>query len=166
MKTLPRVCQLTFASAAMTGCLIATAFAQNDDIIGTWTCDLTVDDPESGAQMNAEFEHTYDGDGTYERAGEMNIVIEAFDVDIAIGIEESGTWRWVESMVVGETTTDIEFSSAVETPSQMEQMMLQQMQAAADAESSEEQTVDISSLTATTMEIEDDDGAVMVCAKA
>jgi hypothetical protein len=149
----------------MAGCLIAPAFGQSDDIIGDWTCDLTVDDPETGTKMNAEFEHSYDDDGTYERSGQMNIVIEAFDVDISIGIDEEGTWRWVESMVIGETTTDIEFSSTVETPSQMEQMMLAQMQAAADAESSEEQPVDIASLTATTMEIEDDDGTAMVCEK-
>jgi hypothetical protein len=164
--TLNRACRVLFGGAAVAGCLVATALAQNDDIHGTWSCGLSIQDPATGTTMNADFEQTYAADGTYERDGEMNILIEAFEVDITIVIEESGTWRWVEPMVLGETTSEIAFSSPAETPSQMEQMMLTQMQAAADAEVSQEQTVEIRSITATALELVDDEGAEMACDKA
>jgi hypothetical protein len=165
MKTFSRVCRLGLSSAAVAGCLITTAFAQEDELVGDWSCTMSTEDQEIGASLSAEFEQTYESDGTYEREGDIRVVIAAFEVDIAVSIAEAGTWRLIDAMTLGETATDLEFSSAEESPSQVEAMMLEQMQAEADAQAMEEQTTEIVSLTATMLELQDPDGAVLACEK-
>lgn len=162
---LNRSCRALFCGVAVMGCLATSAFAQEDNLHGTWNCSLEFIDDEIGAVMKADFEQTYATNGTFERMGQMSIMIEAFGVDIAIGIEENGDWRMVDAMVIGETTSDVAFSSQKQEPSEMEAMILQQMQAEADADTHDESTVELKTLTATTMEFEDEEGVVSSCQK-
>lgn len=153
-----------FAAAGFTfGSLLAAAsVAQESNLVGTWDCSMSMQDQEVGMQMNINFEQTYDADGSYERAGRMNISVAALQLDLTIDIDESGAWS-LDGMTLTETSSDISFTSASETPSQMESMILQQIQMAAESEP--EQTVELESLTATTMEFMDDDGANASCMK-
>lgn len=166
MNALHRICLSVLGGAAVTGGLITTAYAQDDNILGTWNCGLSFQDPEIGATMNVRFEQTYDADGTYVRAGEMSIAIPALQVDIAVAIDEAGTWRFLESLIVAEKMTKLDLASMSDAPTQMEQMLVEQMRAGAQAELSDEQTVNLKSLTATTMEYEDADGMLTSCQKA
>jgi len=165
-KTTLRFCRILVSGSLISGCLIATAFAQQDDIVGTWDCGLTIEDQASGAVINADFETSYNANGTYTRVGVMSIVVAAFEVDISIGMDEAGNWRLVDSTGLAETATEVDLSSTAATPSPMETVMLQQMQQEATAALSQEEVAQIRSLTATTMQLEDDDGAALSCAKA
>jgi hypothetical protein len=161
-----RLCWNFFGSLAIISCLITAALAQEDEIVGTWDCGLSVDDPATGASVRANFETTYDADGTYSRDGSVSIVVAALQVDITIVMDEAGNWRVVDSTGLGETVTAIDFSTTSETPTQMEQMMLQQMRQEATAALSTEETAQILSLTATTMELQSNDGEALNCSKA
>ena len=122
---------------------------------------MMVEDPTGQGSVSAEFEMTYKSDGTYERMGLMTIVMAALQIDTSISIAESGDWT-KESMVLTEMRHELEFAIADEEPSQMEQMIVQQMQAAAEATSEESMT--ITSLTATSMSLQPgggDDGEMM-----
>lgn len=165
MNSLHRVGRLVFSATAMAGLLIATASAQEDEVVGTWNCSFSVEDAASGAAMSGDFVQTYGADGNYARTGEIHVMIAAFEVDLDISIEESGAWRMVDSMVLGETMSEIVFSSDEEAPSETEQMLLQQMEAEAAATVAEE-TYQITALTATTMDLNDGGEVTMSCQKA
>lgn len=166
MKTLRRICRNPLAGLAITCCLIATAQAQEDDIVGTWDCGLSIDDPASGASVNADFATTYDSDGSYERDGQLVISIAALQLNISVAMDEAGNWRVVDSTGLGETANEISFSSLSEEPSQMEQMILQQMQAESNAMLGQEEVAEITSITANAMELTSDDGSELTCNKA
>ena len=159
MNTSIRIWRLLLGGAVAGSLLISTASAQ--DVLGTWTCSMMVEDPTGQGSVSAEFEMTYKSDGTYERMGLMTIVMAALQIDTSISIAESGDWT-KESMVLTEMRHELEFAIADEEPSQMEQMIVQQMQAAAEATSEESMT--ITSLTATSMSLQPgggDDGEMM-----
>jgi hypothetical protein len=69
-------------------------------------------------------------------------------------------------MAVTELMSDIQFSSANETPSPEEQATLQTIQAEAEADIGTEETMQIRSLTASTMELEDDEDMQLTCSRA
>ena len=163
MNTSIRVWRLIFSGAFVGSLLISTASAQ--DVLGTWSCSMLVEDPANQASVSAEFEMTYRADGTYERMGVMTIVMAALQIDTAISIAESGNWK-KESMVLTEIRSELEFASADEAPSQMEQMIVQQMQTAAEA--SNEESMTITSLTATSMSLQPGGGedGEMMCDKS
>jgi hypothetical protein len=165
MFTSKRISRHFFSGFASMSCLIGTAFAQEDDLVGTWDCGLEYTDQSVGAAITADFDMTYDADGTYTRAGKMDISIAAFQVDISIVMDEAGNWRLVDSTALGETPTSLTFSSADEMPSEMEQMIFQQMQAEADASLDQEETTDITSLTSTSMVLASEGGGALTCAK-
>lgn len=160
MKTFHRIPRLLFSAAVIGSLVIATASAQ--EVLGTWNCGMTAEDPSGEGSINMEFEATFNADGTYERAGEMTIVMAALQVDTSFTFMESGSWTR-DSMHLTTTPSEIEFQSGDEEPSQIEQMFLQQMQTAAD--NPEEETITISSLTATTMTL-DVEGEATVCEKS
>lgn len=166
MNSLHSFCRLLAKGTAVATCLVATAIAQDDNLVGTWDCGLSFTDPSIGAVITADFNMTYDRNGSYDRNGEMNISIPAFEVEISIALDEAGTWRMVSPMVVGETPSRLEFTNNDSSPSDMENMMFQQMQAEASTSLSQEETTEIASLTATTMELASDDGGPLTCQKA
>jgi hypothetical protein len=166
MTTSKRIFSSCFSGLAIISCAIGTAFAQEDEIVGTWTCGLSIEDPASGAAVTAEFETSYDSDGSYTRAGQLNISVAAAQLNVSVVLDEAGNWRLVDAMSLGETVTEIDFTSTAETPSPIEQMMLQQMEAESNGVVGQEEVSEITSLTANSMEIESSDGAAMVCQKA
>lgn len=166
MNTFQRICRQLLAGMAIIGSLIAPAFAQEDDVVGTWACGLSIDDPATGTAVSADFETTYDSDGSYERDGQLKISVAAMQLDIDVVMDEAGNWRVVESTGLGETATEISFSSLAETPSQVEQMVLQQMQVEANAMLGKEEVAEITSMTADAMVLTSDDGAALTCNKA
>ena len=166
MNTLRCICRHLLSSLAITSCLIATAFAQEDDIVGTWACGLSIDDPASGAAVKADFETTYDSDGSYTREGQMDISIAPLQLEISVLMDEAGSWRVVESTAIGETASEIKISALSETPSQMEQMIVQQMQTESSGVIGQEEVAEITSLTADAMQLESPDGASLSCDKA
>jgi len=166
MNTSQRIGRRLLGGLAITGCLIGTAFAQEDDIVGTWDCGLTIEDPESGAAVRADFETTYDSDGSYARDGQLDISIAALQLEISVGMNEAGNWRVVDASSIGETTSEIKISALSETPSQMEQMIIQQMQSESTSAVGQEEVSAITSLTADVMELSSADGAELSCNKA
>ena len=166
MKKLQSICRKLSLGVAVAGGLAGSAIAQEENLVGTWSCSTSFEDPESGAKMAADFVQTYENDGSYARAGEFSVVIPVLEVDTSISVAEAGTWRLVDSTVLAELTTDIEFSSLEDSPSQMEQMILQQMRGEAEASRTVEQTVELTSLTATTLQFEDESGGLSSCQKA
>jgi hypothetical protein len=165
MFTSKRVSGHFSSGLAIMGCLVGTAFAQEDDLVGTWDCGLEYMDPSVGAAITADFDMTYDADGTYTRAGRMDIAIAAFQVDISIVMDEAGKWRLVDSTALAETPTSLTFSAEDEMPTEMEQMIFQQMQAEANASLEQEETTDITSLTSTSMVLASEGGGALTCAK-
>ena len=166
MNTFQRFGRSLFGGLAITSCLVAAAIAQEDDVVGTWDCGLSVDDPASGTAVDADFETTYDANGSYERDGQLNISIAALQIDIAVAMDEVGNWRIVESTSRGETATEIRFSTPSGTPSPTEQMILQQMQAEANEMLGKEEVAEITAISADSMELTSDDGAALTCSKA
>jgi hypothetical protein len=166
MNTTRFFCRTLLAGLAISSGLVATVFAQEDAVVGTWVCGLSVDDPASGASVSADFETTYGSDGTYERDGQLVISIDALQLDIAVAMDEAGNWRVIESTGLGETATEISFSTFSETPTQMEQMVLQQMQTESNAMLGKEEVAEITAMTADSMELTSDDGATLTCDKA
>jgi hypothetical protein len=166
MNTTRFFCRNLLGGLAISLALVATAFAQEDDVVGTWACGLSIDDPASGASVNADFETTYDSDGTYERDGQLVISIDAMQLDITVAMDEAGNWRVIESTGLGETATEISFSTLSEMPTQMEQMILQQMQTESNAMIGKEEVAEITAMTADAMELTSDDGAALTCNKA
>lgn len=161
MKTFHRLCRLLFGVAAIGSLVIATASASAQEVLGTWSCGMTAEDPSGQGSIDMEFEATFNADGTYRRAGAMTIVMAALQVDTSFDFMETGSWTR-DSMLLTTIPSEIEFQSADEEPSQIEQMFLQQMQSA--AENPEEETITITSLTATTMTF-DVEGEVTLCEK-
>lgn len=165
MMTIGRIGFGLASGAALAGCLFGTASAQDDDLVGSWSCSTNAEDADTGMTMNIEFDQTYDSDGTYERAGKVQVAVEAFQVDVAFTMQEAGTWRR-DAMVLAETMTEIELTSADESPTQISQFMLQQMQADAESDIAKEETLDISSLSAATLVLDQDDGVVTRCERS
>jgi hypothetical protein len=164
MKTLNRTCIGVVAGAAIGVSLIGTAPAQDGNLIGTWNCAGGAEDAETGMSMNLEFEQTFTGNGTYERTAEVRIAAPVMQLDLTIVIDESGTWRR-DGMDLAETPTAIEISSNKAMPSQIEAFMLQQMSAEVEQELNNETVTRITSLTATTMTV-DQDELETTCTKA
>jgi hypothetical protein len=159
MKTIHPIAQL-FGAAAVSCLAIATASAQ--DVLGTWSCAMMSEDPSGEGSVNMEFEATFSADGTDQRAGEMNIVMQALQVDTSFSFTEAGSWTR-NAMVLTTAPSEIGFESSEQAPSQIEQMIAQQIQAA--AQNSPEQTLTIKSLTATTMTV-DSEGEETTCQRA
>jgi hypothetical protein len=166
MKTLQRIGPKLLTGMAISCGLVATAFAQADDLVGTWECGLSINDPASGASVNADFETTYDSDGSYAREGQLKISIAALQLELTVGMDEAGSWRVIDSQNIGETASELTLSSTSEMPSQIEQMILQQMQSESSGVVGQEEVAEIVSLTASTMELRSSDGAEMACNKA
>jgi hypothetical protein len=160
MKTFHRMARLLFSATVATSLMIATASAQ--DVLGTWSCGMTAEDPSGEGSISVELEVTFSRDGTYRRDGEMTIVMAALQVDTSIAVRETGSWT-LDSMVLTTVPGEIELQSTDESPSQMEQMIVQQMQSA--AQDTSEESITITSLTATTMTL-DAEGEAMMCEKA
>jgi hypothetical protein len=155
----------TLGAAALAGCLIGAPTAEDSEIVGTWNCAGSAADPAIGMTMNVEYVQTYSADKAYERTADLTIRIEAFQLDLAMTVTDSGSWRR-EAMAVTELMSDIQFSSANETPSPEEQATLQTIQAEAEADIGTEETMQIRSLTASTMELEDDEDMQLTCSRA
>ena len=140
-----------FAAAVTLSCAaIATASAQ--DIIGRWDCGTMSQDLAGQGTISLDFDVTISADGVYEREGVMSIVMEALEVNASFSIMEIGSWTR-EGMELTTTTSEFVVEPAGdEAPSQMAQMIAQQMQASAG--NGQQQTLTITSLTATTMTID------------
>jgi hypothetical protein len=162
MKTSNRICRLLFSVLAIAGLQISTASAQ--DVLGSWNCSMSMVDPSGEGSISAEFDVTFNADGSYERNGAMSIVMAALQVDTSFTMAETGTWT-KEEMTLTTDTEEIAFESTDEAPSDIEKMILQQMESA--AQTSPEDSVVITSLTATTMSLEtgDGQGEEMTCDK-
>ena len=147
------------AGAVVVSCAaVATASAQ--DLLGTWDCGAAIDDPTGQGNISIQFEATFSDNGVYERSGEMSIAIEALQLDATLSIMETGTWTR-DGMALKTTTTELAIEPAGdEAPSPMVQMFAQQMQAS--SQNAGEQTLAITSLTATTMTI-DSSGSETSC---
>lgn len=143
------------------GCF-ATATASAQDVLGTWNCGMTMQDPSGQGSVSVQFEATFNADGSYERAGDMSIVMAALQVDTSFSFKEAGSWTR-DAMVLTTTPSEIAFESTEEAPSQIEQMFAQQIQSA--AQNAPEQSLTINSLTATTMTI-DAEGDETTCQKS
>jgi hypothetical protein len=89
----------------------------------------------------------------------MNILMQALQVDTSFTFTETGSWTR-NAMLLTTAPNEIEFESSEEAPSQIEQMIAQQIQAA--AQNSPEQALTIKSLTATTMTV-DSEGEETTC---
>ncbi len=139
--------------------LMGTANAQEDEIIGTWSCSFEMSEDE--ATMSAEFERRFDADGTSGLKGEMRVVVPVAGLDTTFLINGSGTWR-ADEMTLFEKMNNVEVGSASESPSAIEQMLVTQVQTMF-SQNQEEQSTPISALTATTMEL--DDGGPHRCEK-
>jgi hypothetical protein len=150
--------------AAIAICLPGTALAQDSELVGTWNCAGKAEDPEMGMTTIVEFVQTYAADKTYERKADLAITIAAFSIDVAMVVSDSGTWRR-EGMAVMEIMSDIEITAASEAPSQAEAAMLQLIQQEAEADIAVEETMQIRSLTASTMEIDDGGELLLACEK-
>jgi hypothetical protein len=157
-----RITRTLASSVAVAGCLIASAEAQDDNLVGTWECSMSTDDPQTGMSLNVDFVMTYDSDGSYEREGQMKIMQAEMEIDTTIEMKEDGTWS-LDGLSLTESRSSLEFSSQEEEPSQIEQMILQGMEAAAGAAT--EETIELTSLTATTLQF-DEDGGASTCTKA
>lgn len=162
MKTSNRIYRLLFGALAIAGLQITTASAQ--DVLGSWTCGMSMVDPSGEGSISAEFHMTFKPDGSYERTGAMSIVMAALQVDTSFTMAETGSWT-KDAMVLTTKTEEIAFESTDEAPSQIEAMILQQMEAS--AQNSPEDSMTIKSLTATTMSLEAGDGESdeMMCDK-
>ena len=125
---------------------------------------MSMVDPSGEGSITADFDMTFNANGSYERNGAMSIVMQALQVDTSFTMAETGTWTKNE-MVLTTQTEEITFESTDEAPSTMEQMILQQMQAS--AQNAPEDEITITSLTATTMSLEtgDGEGDEMTCDK-
>jgi len=155
------LCGLVFAS-----CLTATAFAQENDIIGDWNCGLSIDDAATGSSVNARFETNYASDGSYVRTGQLQISLAAGQIKLTVAMDESGDWHVVDSKNLAETATKVSYASTSETPSPTEQMIVQQMQEGAIGELGNEVIAEITALTADALELTSTDGAELSCTKA
>ena len=164
-KTFAPVRRVALSGLTLTGILIATASAQEEQIAGTWNCSTAFEDAELGISMTAEFESTYGADGMLERDGGMNMTIAALGSEISFMVKAVGTWKAAESMVIEETISSTEFAAGSEEPSQIEQMMLQQMQAQVDGAGPQTDTIQLESLTDTTMVGANTTGAAVTCQK-
>jgi len=162
MKTSNRISLLLLSTLAIAGLQVSTASAQ--DVLGSWKCSMSMVDPQGEGSITADFDVTFNANGSYERNGAMSIVMQALQVDTSFTMAETGTWTKNE-MVLTTQTEEITFESTDEAPSQMEQMILQQMQAS--AQDAPEDEIKITSLTATTMSLEtgDGEGDEMTCDK-
>ena len=141
--------------------LMSTALAQEDEIVGTWNCSMSAE--QEGMTMSMEFERIFEADGTTEIDGKMSISAPQASLEASMLIVANGTWS-AESMVLTEKMTDGTVKSASETPSQLEQMFVAQMQAEFSENAQEEQTT-ITALTETTMELESG-GMPLKCERA
>jgi hypothetical protein len=155
MNTSPRTAALLLSAVTASSLLAGGAAAQEDEITGNWNCSLEAG--EQGMSMSASFDREFKRDGTSTLDGSMSVEMPAANIDITLAIVGTGTWR-AEMMKLIETMTEVEVTSESENPGPMETMIAQQMQASF-AQANQEQTTDIKSLTATTMEL-DDDGLV------
>jgi hypothetical protein len=143
-----------FGAAILTVGLMATAKAQSDALVGTWNCSFSVE--ESGSSMTTTYERIFRDDGSYAIDGSMTVAIAQLDIDLALTIDAAGKWR-VDGSRLLETLDSIEVASESENPNQIEQMIVGQMRASMgeiDSEKEEEST--IVSVTATTLELDDD----------
>ena len=165
MKPFKRKSRYLVSGVALAALFGAAASADEQQLAGTWNCNLMFEDPNIGATMTGQFEQTYKQDGSYERAGQMRIVVAAFDVDAAFTVAEAGDWR-SDGVVITEMRSKLEFATVDPDPSPAAQLVVQQMQAEANAETVAEESVEITKLTATQLEFEDPDGAAAVCRKA
>lgn len=163
MKSFNRKTRILVSGIAMGLVVTGVAAADEEQLVGRWNCDLTFEDADFGAAMTGTFAQSYRQDGTYERAGKMRIVVAAFDVDAAFAVAESGDWR-SDGKVITELRSKLEFTA--DDPSPAAQLVIQQMQAEADAENVAEESVDITKLTTNELEFEDPDGAEAVCRRA
>jgi uncharacterized lipoprotein NlpE involved in copper resistance len=163
MKTSNRIFRLSFSILAIAGLQISTASAQ--DVLGRWKCSMSMADPSGEGSVSADFDVTFNADGSYARTGAMSIVMAALQVDTSFTMAETGTWT-KDAMMLTTKTDEIAFESTDDSPSQIEQMILQQMEAS--AQNAPEDSIMIKSLTATTMSLETGDGEdeVMMCEKA
>ena len=156
--------QCALAVAASVG-LASGAIAQEAELVGTWECNVSFEDADAGASMNIDFEHVFDNDGTYVMDALLSIQVPALQLSMDVAMKESGTWRVPEPNFVGLTASEYEFSATSDMPSPFETMMVQQMEAASTVEINQEQVQEISSISATTMTYEDDEGVVSECNK-
>jgi hypothetical protein len=151
--------------AILVACLTGTAGAQDSELVGTWNCAGKAEDPEMGMTTVVEFVQVFAADKTYERNADVTIKVAAFTIDLSMLVRDSGTWNR-EEMAITEIMSDIEISSAGAAPSQAEQAMLQLIQQEAEADIASEETMQIKSLTASTMEIDDGGDLLLACERA
>ena len=154
MKMSNRICRLLFSALAVAGLQISTASAQ--DVLGNWKCSMSMVDPQGEGSVTADIDVTFNPDGSYERNGAMTIVVAALQVETSFTMAETGTWT-KDEMVLTTKTDEISFDSTDEAPTTMEQMILQQMETS--AQNAPEDSITITSLTATTMSLETGDGS-------
>lgn len=139
--------------------LLTTANAQEEEIVGTWSCSFEMSEEET--TMTGDYERSFDADGTSGLVGEMQIVVPVAGLDATFSIDGTGTWR-AEDMTLYETMEEVEVGSASESPSPIEEMLVTQLQTMFSA-NQEEQSTPISALTATRLEL--DDGGPHLCDK-
>ena len=165
LKPVCRLCAGVLCGAVLGSGLMLPASAQDGELIGTWNCAGMTEDADMGVRMNIRFVQTYSADDTYERTANLTITIAAFNLDMAVSVTDSGTWSR-DATTVTEIMSDIEFSSASTAPSPLEQAMLQSIQEESEADIGKEQTMQITSLTAATMEFNDGEDVAMSCERA
>jgi len=154
MKTLTRLCIGVLGGAAVACGLTSVVSAQDAELVGTWNCTGSIEDAEMGMTMTLEYEHKYTSDGSYDRTSQVRLAIAAMQVELSFSIDEAGTWRR-DGMNIGETPTAIEVDSDKEMPSEIEQLVLAQIEAEAELELGNETVTPISALTASTMTLDE-----------
>jgi hypothetical protein len=145
--------------AVLAACLSGTVWAQDSELVGTWNCAGKAEDPEMGMTTVVEFVQVFSADKTYERNADVSVTVAAFTIDLSLLVRDTGTWSREEMAVT-------EISSAGAAPSQAEQAMLQLIQQEAEADIASEETMQIKSLTASTMEIDDGGDLLLACERA
>ena len=152
---------VSISVALLVACVqIPTANAQEDDVVGTWSCSFGAS--EEGMTMSGDYEYVFDDDQSFEANGQMTIELEIpdFAASFTLELDLAGTWR-LESMTLYEILSKAAVSSASEAASPIEAMIVQQLQAEFGSSAGQEEALTIVALTDSSMTI--DDGTLHEC---